>query len=136
MYRFYNKIQSIPASVANIISLKAPNLDCNDEKFKVWFTKYPTGKCRNAICFKGPLFYKKYIVEIEAKYQNIGTTTPNVPIKYFKNHAKALMLEVQGRGGSVEWEGQNMPLYNVPGLIKSRRNLKKDVTYTHFYSSD
>ena len=113
MYRFYNKNQYIPASVANIISLKAPNLDCKDEKFKVWFTKYPTGKCRNAICFKGPLFYKKYIVEIEAKYQNIGTTTPNVPIKYFKNHAKALMLEVQGRGGSVEWEGQNMRCRSV-----------------------
>ena len=111
MYRFYNKIQ--------------PNIE--------WFNKHSMGKYRNTICFKGPLFYEKYIAEIQAKYQNIGTTIPIVSQKYFKTHTKALMLEVQGRGGSDEWEGQNMALYNVPGLVKSKRNTTKEVTYTHFY---
>ena len=133
MYRFYNKIQSIPPSVAKIISPNAPNLECNREENYEWFNNYPTGKYRNSISFKGPLFYRKYIVEIQLKYQNIGKTIPIAPLKYFKNHAKALMLEVQGRGDSDNWEGRNMPLYNVPGLIRARRNLTKEVSYTHFF---
>ena len=82
---------------------------CNDKK---WFANHSTGKYRKSLCYKGPLFYNKYIADIQANFKNKNTS--NVPIvspKYFKNHAKSFMLKIQGRGYIEIWEGQNTPLY-------------------------
>ena len=56
MYKYHNLKQCIPQSVADIISPLAPYSDtsqCNDKK---WFANHSTGKYRNSLCFKGPLF--------------------------------------------------------------------------------
>ena len=77
MYKYHNLRQCIPQLVANIISPLAPYSDttqCNDKK---WFANHATGKQRNSLCFKGPLFYNKYIADIQASYHN---NTSNIPI--------------------------------------------------------
>ena len=43
------------------------------------------------------------------------------------------MLNIQGGGDNDEWEGLNMPLYNVPGLVKSNRSTTQEASYTLFF---
>ena len=135
MYKYHNLRQCIPQSVANIISPLAPYLDTSQYNDKKWLASHNTGKYRNSLCFKGPLFYNKYIADIQANYQNKNTL--NIPIlspKCFKNYAKSFMLKIQGKGDSEIWEGHNTPLYNVPGLARNSRNTVQEVSYTHFYN--
>ena len=47
----------------------------------------------------------------------------------FKNRAKSLVYNIQCSGSAVEWEGQNTPLYYVPGLPRDHRENIAVVTY-------
>ena len=64
MHRFHNYRQHIPNLVANIISTNAPRNFVDAENCKEWLASHSTQKLRNALCFKGPLFYMKYYPEI------------------------------------------------------------------------
>ena len=119
MHRFHNYRQHIPNLVANIISTNAPRNFVDAENCKEWLASHSTQKLRNALCFKGPLFYMKYYPEIiqQGSDKNCYRT-----INSFKKQASSFVLNIQTEGRATEWEGQNTPLYYVPGL--PRRNRK------------
>ena len=135
MYKYYNLKHCMPTSVASIISPIAPNHTTSQENDKEWFTNYPAGKHRNMISFKGPLFYKKYIADLENEHINNGSANkrPDISINSFKSHIKAHLLKIQSGGQPDEWEGQNMPLYHVPGIKFSGR-YTKNKSYTQFFN--
>ena len=47
----------------------------------------------------------------------------------FKNRAKSFVYNIQCSGSAVEWEGQNTPLYYVPGLPRDHLENIATVTY-------
>ena len=89
--------------------------------------KYTTDKLRNAISFKGPLFYSKYMPEILDK---IGITHPcNVPVNIFKKHAKSFILECQSCDTIHEW-GEGTLLYTT---YRAYHGLA-EITYRKFHT--
>ena len=111
MYKYYNSKHHIPPSVASIISLNAPKHKSSQENDNEWFKSYPIGKYRNVISFK-------YITDLENEHKNNGgkSIRPDISINCFKTHTKTHMLKIQSEGQADDWEGQNMPLYQVPGI--------------------
>ena len=134
MYKYYNSKHHVPPSVASIISLNAPKHKSSQENDNEWFKSYPIGKYRNVISFKGPLFYKKYITDLENEHKNNGgkSIRPDISINCFKTHTKTHMLKIQSEGQADDWEGQNMPLYQVPGIKISSRNTDNK-SYIQFF---
>ena len=62
MSKYYNYNQYLPSSVSNIISPAAPKPDIiiNNDHID-WLSDHTTGRLRNAISFKGPLFSTHYM---------------------------------------------------------------------------
>ena len=120
MHKYHS--HNLPSSVLSIISPEAPKISQSNENCKEWMTNHSIGILRNAISFKGPLFYLNYFPEIlsqcedENKQNSIYTSSNS-----FKNRAKAFVLNMQARGCPNEWEGNNMPLYHLPSLPRDRR---------------
>ena len=118
MHKFHNSRLLIPNLVANIISMNAPK-DINDaENCNEWLASHSTQKLRNALSFKGPLFYMKYLPKIMSQDSDRNVY---MSVKSFKTKAKSFALKIQSEGRALEWEGQNTPLYHVPGLPRSSR---------------
>ena len=45
-------------------------------------------------------------------------------VKNFKNWVKSFVFSIQSQGNEEEWEGQNTPLYNAPGIPRvNRKNI-------------
>ena len=130
MFKLQNFKQYIPSSVVSIISPNAPKPDQNNEHCINWLTNYPTGKLRNAIYFKGPLFFTKYMPEIAAEFAAVNTNI-NIPVQLFKKHTKAFIQNLQTEGHLNEWEGKNSMLYYVPGLPRTYRTNTLHVSYTY-----
>ena len=120
MHKYHS--HNLPSSVLSIISPEAPKISQSNENCKEWMTNHSIGILRNAISFKGPLFYLNYFPEIlsqcedENKQNSIYTSSNS-----FKNRAKAFVLNMQARGCPNEWEGNNMPLYHLPSLPRNHR---------------
>ena len=92
--------------------------------------RHNTGKLRNAISFKGPLFYFDYVPQF---WEKTGLKHPCMAThKIFKKHAKSFVLSIQNTGSPSEWEGANTPLYNVPGLPRAKRANIPKVSYIEF----
>ena len=116
-----------PLSVSRIISPDALKHGQVNEKTIAWMASHTTEKLRDAISFKGPLFYSKYMPEILEKN---GLKYPcNVPVNLFKKHTKSFIFEIQICDRPNEWEGTNTPLYNVPGLPRANRENIPTVSY-------
>ena len=90
---------------------------------------HSTGKYRNALSFKGPLFYFNYMPQIFALFQNNFKKSNIMPVKLFKQYAKSFALDLQNSGSPEEWEGPNAPLYYVPGLPRDHRKNIQTVIY-------
>ena len=60
-----------------------------------------------------------------------------VSVNSFKNRTKTYLLKIQASGESEEWEGQNTPLYYVPGLrstwsmVRCITNMDQPLRYRH-----
>ena len=106
----------LPPSVSSIVLPAAPNPNRNFDCIE-WLSKHHSDKIRNALSFKGPLFYTTY------KSKITETCTLEYPSLFtFKRHAKALVFSQQCEGSVEEWEGRNTPLYYVPGLPRITRD--------------
>ena len=123
-FKFNNCKKFLPLSVREIILPNAPRPNINIDHCKDWLTCHKTDVSRNALSFKGPLFFLKYLPCIESNYtQNIKPH--NISVNTFKNYAKSFVFDLQSQGKEDEWEGHNIPLHYVPGLPRgSRVNIK------------
>ena len=117
----------IPPPVFGIISPEAPKHNHVNENVVAWMNRHNTGKLRNAISFKGPLFYFDYVPQFLEKTDLKHPCM--VTHKIFKKHAKSFVLSIQSTGSPSEWEGANTPLYNVPGLPRAERANIPKVSY-------
>ena len=117
----------IPTPVNDIISPEAPKFNHVNANIIEWMNRHNTGKLRNTISFKGPLFYFNYVTQFleETSLKHPCLATPNV----FKNYTKLYVLSIQNSGSPIEWEGINTPLYNVPGLPRSERENIPKISY-------
>lgn len=120
MYKFHHFRHYLPPSIADLISPSAPVPGLNYENCTDWLTSYPQGKTRHTISYKGPLFYTKLMPEIREQWIDNPVF---VSVNGFKNSTKFFLQKIQSLGDSEQWEGQNTPLYYVPGLRGSNRNL-------------
>ena len=117
----------IPLPVFDIISPEAPKYNHVNANIIEWMNTHNKGKLRNAISFKGPLFYVDYVPQFLEK---ITLKHPCLAAhNIFKKHTKAFCLTVQSTGSPNEWEGANTPLYNVPGLPREERENIPKVSY-------
>ena len=117
-YNYFKHL--LPLSVAEIILPNTPRPNINIDCCKDWLTSHKTGVARNAVSFKGPLFFLKYLPCIESTYtQNIKSY--KISVNTFKSYAKSFVFHLQSQGKEDEWEGQNIPLHYVPGLPRGSR---------------
>ena len=94
-----------------------------------WLSDHTTGRLRNAISFKGPLFSTHYMNEIiQSCADSVTSLIPS--LNAFKRRTKIFLFEQQTQGIEDEWEGKNTPLFYVPGLPRGSRNNTGNVTYT------
>ena len=86
----------IPPLVFNIISTEAPKYNHVNANLIEWMDSHQTGKLRNAISFKGPLFYFNYVPQFlektSLKYPCLATN--NV----VKKHTKYFVFNIQSSG--------------------------------------
>ena len=108
--------------------MNAPKDIDDAENYKEWLAvaSYSTQKLRNALSFKGPLFYMKYFPEIMSQGSDINVY---MSINSFNIQAKSFVLNIQTEGRPMVWEGQNTPLYYVPGLPRSSRENIPKISY-------
>ena len=117
----------IPTPVIEIISPEAPKFNNINPNAIEWMNRHNTGKLRNSISFKGPLFYFNYVPQFLEK---TGLKHPCMAShNLFKKHTKSFILDIQNSGSLSEWEGANTPLYNVPGLPRAKRENIPKVSY-------
>ena len=109
----------IPTPVNDIISPEAPKYNHGNANIIEWMNRHNTGKLRNAISFKGPLFYFSYVTQ----HQCLAT------LNVFKKYTKSYVLSIQNSGSPIEWEGTNTPPYNVPGMPRSERENIPKISY-------
>ena len=126
-YQYFRKC--LPPLVSKIISINAPKYDNSNVDSEAWMANHSSGKCRHALSFKGPLFYLNYMPQIFEQFQNTYKNSKIIPLKLFKKYAKSFSLNIQSCGNSEEWEGQNTPLYYVPGLPREHRKNIPEVSY-------
>ena len=116
MFKYNYFKHFLPLSVADIILPNAPRPNINIDCCKDWLTSHKTGVARNAVSFKGPLFFLKYLPCIESTYtQNIKSY--KISVNTFKSYAKAFVFDLQSQGKEDEWEpmgGTNIPLHYIP----------------------
>ena len=112
MRKIYNFPACLPESVRDIIASDAPTLGSDHETSSSWLSKFANSCYRSSIQYKGPLLYSDPLC------QNLISPT----IKAYKNCVKRLLCEIQSKGVTEEWEGENFWLYNVRGLRKSLRH--------------
>ena len=117
----------IPPPVFDIISSETPKYSHVNANIIEWMNSHNKGKLRNAISFKGPLFYFNYV----PKYLELTNLKHPCLASHniFKNHTKSFVLSIQSEGNPNEWEGKNTPLYNVPGLPRVERENVPKVSY-------
>ena len=126
MQKLHNFKYRVPSLVASIVSKNAPKPGL-EENCTDWLASHSTQKLRNALSFKGPLFYLKYMPEIMS--QNTETKSNNTTLNTFKAQAKSFVFQIQTEGRMEEWEGKNTPLYYVPGLPRNRRENIDTISY-------
>ena len=121
----------LPLPVLNIISPEAPKYNNLNVNVLKWMDNHATGKLRNTISFKGPLFYSNYVTQF---LKATGLKHPCIAsINFFKKHTKSFVFNIQSIGSPSEWEGTNTPLYNVPGLPRASRKNIPTVSYKQFF---
>ena len=49
----------------------------------------------------------------------VGQSCKFLTIKSYKTNVKGALLRTQNEGDSLNWQNDNFPLYNIPGLRKS-----------------
>ena len=123
MHKYHNFRNKMPHFVSDIILPNAPRYSLtNDDNAKEWSTGHSSGKSRNALPFKGPLFYSKFLPEILELYKdNHKNNIFPIPLKAFKRYTKSFLFNIQNSGCPEEWEGQNMPLNHVTGIPRRHR---------------
>ena len=122
-YHFYK--HSLPLSITKLILPDAPtfNYNLDSDIVKEWLAHHSTGITRNTLSFKGPLFFLKHLPSIESRYTT-NTSSYKMSVNNFKNCVKSFVFSIQSQGNKEEWEGQNTPLYNVPGIPRvNRKNI-------------
>ena len=129
MHKLHNFKHCVPSLVASIVSTNAPKPCLETENCTDWLASHSTQKLRNALSFKGLLFYLKYMPEIVS--QNTETKSNNTTLNTFKAQAKSFVFKIQTEGRMEEWEGKNTPLYYVPGLPRSRRKNIDKISYIY-----
>ena len=117
MDKFHNYRQGLPSSVLNIISTDGPKYGNANEKSSEWLANHPTQKMRNALYFKGPLFYLKYMPEILLNCDEVNNFKT---FKSFKARVKSFVFDTQTEGGPNDWEGLNCEhaIILLPGITK------------------
>lgn len=135
MYKFHHFKHTIPPNVVKIIAENAPKPLSGNENCLEWWTSYPKSKLRDALSFKGPLFCMKYVPEILAQCTHPRFDSSNniiaIPINSFKKLAKSFVNKIQSGGRNEHWDGQNTPLYYVPGLPRNCRRNIEGVSYLY-----
>ena len=120
MFKYNYFKHFLPLSVAEIILPTAPNPNIDNDGCKDWLASHQTGVSRNAVSFKGPLFFLKYLQQIESTY-NQNTKSHYISVNTFKMYTKSFVFDLQSQGKEDEWEGHNIPLHYVPGLPRGSR---------------
>ena len=125
MHKIHNFGQGLPPAVINTISADAPKYGNTNELCTEWFANHSTQKMRNALFFKGPLFYLKYFPEI------LQNRNHNINIS-FKAGVRPFVFDIQSEGRPNIWEGLNMPLYYCPGLPRiNREGIDYNINYNY-----
>ena len=128
MFKYNYFKHFLPLSVAEIILPNAPRPNINIDCCKDWLTSHKTEVARNAVSFKGPLFFLKYLPCIESTYTQ-NTKSYNTSVNTFKSYAKSFVFDLQSQGNEDEWEGINIPLHYVPGLPRGSRTNIPSINY-------
>ena len=130
MHKYHNYTHYIPTLVSKIIAQNSPKPGISNENDKQWVACHKSCKLRNALSFKGPLFYLKYRDGIYKHYidRNENTAT-YTSFNSFKKSTKSFVFNLQTSGKSDDWEGSNLPLYSVPVLP---RNLRKNIPKVNY----
>ena len=125
MHKIHNFGQGLPSAVINTISADAPKYGNTNELCTEWFANHSTQKMRNALFFKGPLFYLKYFPEI------LQNRNHNINIS-FKAGVRSFVFDIQSEGRPNTLEGLNMPLYYCPGLPRiNREGIDYNINYNY-----
>jgi hypothetical protein len=121
----------MPHLVSDIILQNAPRYSLtNDDNAKEWSKFHSSRKSRNALPFKGPLFYLNFFSEILELYKNnYNNNIFPMPLKAFKRYTKSFLFDIQSSGSPEEWEGLNMPLNYVTGIPRQHRDNIPKVYY-------
>ena len=131
MHKYHNFRIHVPHFVSDIILKNAPRYSLtNDDNAKEWSSSHSSGKSRNALSFKGPLFYLRFFPEILELYKNNHNNNIfPMPLKAFKKYANSFLINIQSSGNPEEWEAQNMPLNHVTGIPRRHRANIPEVFY-------
>ena len=124
MQKVYNYRSLLPRSIIETISDNSPYFEITHESCEYWLSTYNNIYYRKSVFCKGPLL----IVGSEINKNLSPASLAN--IASYKNNIKRSLLSIQTSGDTCEWQNNNFPLYNIPGLRKSRAQYRSAVDYT------
>ena len=113
----------LPSSILETIPENSPNFESTHETCENWLSTYNNIYYRNSVFFKGPLLM------VGSEIPNNMSPASLANIASFKNNLKQSLLSIQNSGDTCEWQNNNFPLNNIPGLRKSCASYRSAVDY-------
>ena len=116
MHKIINFPQLMPKSIRETIPSDAPLHGSDHISCQNWLDKFDTICYHNSIFYKGPLIYIDPVCT-----QLTKTTNSVIYMNAFKNNVKRMLLDIQNKGESDQWQANNFLLFTIAGLRKSER---------------
>ena len=126
IYKIRNFPSLVPLSIRLTISKDSPTSESTHESCKDWLQKFNTNIYNKSVFFKGPLLYATTMINEKISLKN------NLTLKAYKKNLKKTLLFEQKNGDPIEWQNDNLVLYNGPGLRQSRIQ-RETVNYSIFF---
>ena len=115
MHKVKNLPTTLPLAVRATIAADAPTIGSDHVTCKEWLDNYGDSYHNKSLFFKGPL------LTLDATIVALATPPTLFSILPYKSNVTRMLLDVQARGDSNEWEAGNFLLYNISGLRRSSR---------------
>ena len=123
MEKIYNYRSLLPRSILETISDNSPDFESTHETCENWLSTYNNIFYRNSVFSKGPLLM------VGSEITNNLPPASLANIATYKSNLKQSLLNIQNGGDTCEWQNNNFPLNNIPGLRKSCVTYRSDVDY-------
>ena len=115
---------SLPSSIVATISRDSPENESSHESCEEWLKKYDNHIYRNSVFYKGPLLLLSCTIE------NNLSPASFLTLRAYKNNVKDAILKTQSMGNQYQWENENLILYNIKGLRKSKTEYRTKINYS------